>query len=100
MTMKEQCNKFFDDAISMYNRLSEFEQRCAGRATNSSNIQQESMLACSFNRGRAKAMKEAKQVMNEYFEKYLGQLQRQLPFCIYNLNYFNNAKHFGIVNYK
>ena len=80
MTMKEQCNKFFDDAIGMYNRLSEFEQRCADRATNGSSIQQESIMASEFNRGRAKAMAEAKQVMNEYFKKYLGQSQTRLPF--------------------
>ena len=80
MTMKEQCNKFFDDAIGMYTRLSEFEERCANRATNGSSIQHKSMLACNFNRGRAKAMAEAKQVMNEYFEKYLGQSQTRLPF--------------------
>lgn len=72
MTMKEQCNKFFDDAISMYNRLSEYEQRCANRATNGSSIQQESIRASEFNRGRAKAMAEAKQTMNTYFKKYLG----------------------------
>lgn len=87
MTMKEQCNKYFDDAIGMYNRLSEFEERCANRATNGSSIQQESMLACNFNRGRAKAMAEAKQAMNEYFEKYLGQSKHDYPFYIYKLNY-------------
>lgn len=72
MTMKEQCNKFFDDAISMYNRLSDYEIGRAVRATNGSSIQQESIMASEFNRGRAKAMEEAKQAMNEYFEKYLG----------------------------
>lgn len=72
MTIREQCNKYFDDAVSMYNRLSKFEERCANRATNGSSIQQESIMASEFNRGRAKAMAEAKQVMNEYFEKYLG----------------------------
>lgn len=96
MTMKEQCNKFFDDAISMYNRLSDYEQRCADRATNGSSIQQESIMAYNFNRGRAKAMEEAKQAMNEYFEKYLGQSQTRLPFCIYRLNYFNNCKTFEL----
>lgn len=72
MTMKEQCNKFFNDAIIMYNRLSNYEQRCANRATNGSSIQQESIMSSEFNRGRAKAMEEAKHAINGYFEKYLG----------------------------
>ena len=55
------------EAAEHYERHAEYERKRADRATHGSDIQRELREAYQFNRGRAKAMREAL----EYIEKEL-----------------------------